>query len=263
MIGRRAAVGLALACAFAFCAFAAPSAMAINGTTEFTCVKVPAGTGTFADAHCKNLGGGLEYKHEEVKQDETTIVHGTNEKTTAGTTGAEPWILKSSPLGIETEISCAKVTTHGHLTNRLNTVTKEHQIEDAKITQHLTECKVTKPAGCVIPKEEIMIEGMKATTEGQEMNIKFSPEVGTTIVTITFEKCTNPLANGKHEVKGSFRAQAEGTTIVCGHATMTGEKTLEFFGAAAGIQSKDTLSQAEKTEESAKTGNALAPTTVT
>jgi hypothetical protein len=263
MIGRKTVIGLSLLCALVFSAFAASSAMAVNGTTAFTCVeKSELGAG-FSDAHCKTaVPSGAKFIHVEIKQDEETIFHATNAKTNSTTTGAEPAILKGSPLGIETEISCSTVTSHGKITNRLN-ATKEHRIEGSVITIKYTGCKVTKPAGCVIPKEEILVEGIKATTEGQEMNVKYSPEVGTTFVTITFEKCTNPLANGKHEVKGTARAQPEGATLVFNHNTITNEKTLEFFGANTGLEGKITISQAEKTEETAKTGNPITTTTVT
>jgi hypothetical protein len=264
MIGRRAAVSVALACAFALCAFAAPSAMAANGTTAFTCVSKSVVGAGFNDAHCKEaVPSNAKFIDEEIKQDTPTIFHATNEKTTEGTTGSAPAILKGSPLGIETEISCAKVTSHGELTNKLNANTKEHRIEGAKVTIHYTECTVVKPAQCVIPNSTIMVEGVKSTTEGQADNIKFEPETGTTFVTITFEKCLNPLANGKHEVKGSVRAQTEGATLSFTHKTITAEKTLEFFGAVTGIEGKLTLSQAEKTEESGKTGNPIIATTVT
>jgi hypothetical protein len=264
MIGRRAAVGLALACTLAFSALAASSAMAVNGTTAFTCVKETVAGAGFSDAHCKTaVPSNATFVHQPIAQDLETIVHGTNEKTNAGTTGSEPAILKAKPLGVETEISCAKVTSHGKLTNRLDAATKEHWVEATKITIHLTECKVTKPAGCKIPGETIIIEGVKGTNKGQEMNAKFEPEVGTTFVEFEFTNCTNGLFNGNHKVEGSVRGQSEGATGVFNHATITAENTLKFFGAAAGLQAKGTLSQAAATEETGATGNPIASTTVT
>jgi hypothetical protein len=51
MYGRRAVVGLSLLCALVFCAFAAPSAQALKGTTITTCKQVGSGA-TFQDEHC-------------------------------------------------------------------------------------------------------------------------------------------------------------------------------------------------------------------
>jgi hypothetical protein len=263
MIGRRAAVGLALVCALAFSAFAASSAMAITGTTAFTCVKETVVGAGFSDAHCKTeVLSKATFVHKEIKQDEETIFHGTNEKTNPGTTGSEPAILRAKPLGVETEISCEKVTSHGQITNRLNTTTKEHWIEGKKVTIHYTGCKVLKPAGCKIPNETIIVENTKATTVGQEMNIKFEPEVGTTFVEFEFTNCTNGLFNGNHKVEGSIRGQTEGATLTFTHATGTAENTLKFFGAAAGLTGKITLSQAAGTAETEPTGNPITTTTV-
>jgi hypothetical protein len=268
MIGRRAAVGLALVCALAFSAFAASSAMAVNGTTAFTCVKESTVGAGFSDAHCKTaVSSNATFVHKEIAQDLTTTFHGTNEKTTANTLEAEPAILKGKPLGIETEIKCLKVTSHGQLTNRLEPTTKEHWIEGKKVTVHYSECKVEKPANCKIPNNTILVENTEATTKGEavgeKMNTRFKPEVGTTFVEFEFKECTNGLFNGVHKVEGDVAAQTEGATLVFNHAAITAENKLKFFGAAAGLSGKITLSQAAGTAETEPTGNPISATTVT
>ena len=73
MTGRRAIAGLCMLSALLISAVAAQSAMAITGTTAFTCKEVTAGTGHFKGAHCKpsdaGTGVGANWDHEAVPQD--------------------------------------------------------------------------------------------------------------------------------------------------------------------------------------------------
>jgi hypothetical protein len=271
MIGRRAVVGLSLLSALVFFAFSASSALAVNGTTAFTCVKSPAVLPGFKDEHCKEAAIKAEevkFKHEEIKQDLTTSIHFTN-KTTIVKEGekevdqTEDGVLAVKIFGAELEIICKKIFGHAELTNSLDATTKEHRITIKKVTIHYTECTVSKPAGCVIPEKTVLVEGVEGTTEKQEDSIKFKPEVGTTFVTITLEKCTNGLFNGKHEIKGSVKAQTEGATLKFVHATVTAEKTLTFAGAATGINGRLTVSSAKGTLETDATETPISPTTVT
>jgi hypothetical protein len=264
-IGRRVTVGFTLLCAFLFCAFSASSAMAVSGTTAFTCVK---GEGAgFKDAHCKEaVASGAAFKHLEIAQDLTTNVHATNEKTSSDTLKAEPLITRTTLLGVEIESQCLKAFGHGKLANKLDAASKEHYVQGEKITLHTTECTVMKPAGCAIPNKTILFQGVSATTKGQGNNIQFKPEVGKTLVTVTYEKCTNPFLNGPHTVEGSFKAQISGSTGIVTHKSVTEEKTLTVNGASLGIEGKLTLSQAAATAELGKapgaTGNPISSTQV-
>jgi hypothetical protein len=267
MIGRKSAVGMALLCALVFSAFAASSASAVNGRTAFTCVKTEGGAG-FKDAHCKEaVASGATFKHAEIAENKTTDTHITNEKTNATTSAAEPGVLKATFLGVENEVSCAKVFGHSKITNKKN-ASGEHYIHGEKTTLHYTECEVKKPAGCVIPNKTLLVEGVTGSTEGQNgaASIVFKPEVGNVFITITYEKCTNIFLNGKHPVEGSVTAKLNGATIEFDHNEITASKTLTFGGSAAGLQGKVTISQAEKTAELGKavgaTGNPISSTQV-
>src|SRR5262245_50770645 len=99
MIGRRAAVGLAVIAALAVSAVTAVGASAApSGTTAYTCVK--GGTGSFSGAHC--LGGTGEFEHKEFKT-QTTFT-GTNANTTSGTSAARSALLEVTLGGAKTEI---------------------------------------------------------------------------------------------------------------------------------------------------------------
>jgi len=267
MIGRKTVVGMALLSALVFCAFAAQSASAVTaGRTAFTCVKTEGGAG-FKDAHCKEaVGSGASFKHAEIAAGTVTNTHITNDKTSTNTLEHTPGVLHAEFLGVQNEVICTKVFGHNKLVNVLEG--KEHYILGSETTLHYTECKVAKPAGCVIPKETLLVKGVSATTKGQAggTNIQFKPEVGNEFVTITYEKCTNPFLNGAHVVEGSVKGQMNGATIEFNRETTTKEGTLKFAGSAAGIEGKVTVSQAEKTAELEKTpgatGNPISSTQV-
>jgi hypothetical protein len=264
-MGHRAVVGLGLLCALLLSAVMASSASAIVGTTAFTCApQKPAVKNVgFSDAHCTNaaVDEAAVFKHDSIAEKTKTIFHGTNEKTTADTKGSEVAILRAKPLGVETEIRCNKVFAHGELENKVN-AEKEHFIHGTKITILYTECSVPKPAKCVIPGNKIEVTGTTATTEKQEDNVLFKPEVGNTFVSFNFEKCENAFFNGLHEVSGSVRAQVSGSTLTFSEAKTTSDNKLTFFGSAAGLEGKITLSQAAGTAATEKTGNPISATTV-
>jgi hypothetical protein len=268
MLRRKATVGVALLCALVFCAVSASSASAVAGTTAFTCVKEKTLNG-FKDAHCKEkveVGATGEFGHKEIAENTTTKTHITNEKTDATTTGSTVNLLHAEPFGIKTTVECSKLLGHIDVTNVKDKVTGEHSVTGAKGTLHYTGCKVKEPAGCVIPKETILVEGLTATTSKQAENtIQFKPEVGENFVTFSFEKCNNFLFNGAHSVTGSVRGKINGATVEFSSATTTKEGTLKFFGEPAGLEGKATLSQAEKTtalnDPAATTGNPISATT--
>jgi uncharacterized membrane protein len=60
MTGRRAIVGICMLCSLFISAVAAQSAMAVSGTTAFTCVK---DKGTLIGEHCLTTGSGFPYGH--------------------------------------------------------------------------------------------------------------------------------------------------------------------------------------------------------
>jgi hypothetical protein len=264
MFARKAVVGLALLCALLFSAVAAQSASAIKGTTAFTCApqkeKAP-----FKDAHCKEaVVSSPGFKHDAIAQDLTTFFHATNNKTKNNTTEHTPAILKGKIAGIAVTISCTKVFAHGTLTNKLEVEPpneKEHYVH-GHLTVHYTECKVTGPAGCKIPGETIEVPKATVTTTGKGDNVTFAPTEGNEFVSFKFEGCTVPELNTEYKVLGSVTAQSDGATLNFNEAAITKANELTFGGQAAGLEGSITVSQADATEESAKTGNAITLTTV-
>ena len=267
MFARKAVVGLALLCALLFSAFAAQSASAIKGTTMFTCAKVEKGTVGFSDEHCKEaVSTGAKFKHDSIEQGLTTKFHATNNKTLdtpeKPTFDHTPAVLKGKVGGIAVTISCTKVFGHGNLTNNLDAGTKEHYVQGTEITVHYTECEVTGPAECKIPEKTIHVVDATATTKGKGDNVTFVPKEGTTFVTFSFEGCKTKELNTKYEVKGSVTAQASGATLNFNEAAITATKELTFGGQAAGLEGSITVSQADETPETGKTGNPISLTTV-
>jgi len=265
MIGRKAAVGLSLLCALVFCAFVAQSASAAIGTTAYTCIpdsehELPG----FKDAHCAEpakTAPEVNFKHKAIKQDEKTIVHGTNEKTSADTKSATAMTLKSTLNKEPAEITCEKVFAHGGLVNRIDTEVKDHYIEgEAGITILYTGCKFLKPGTCKLKEEKIEVTGVRANTLEQGHNVSFEPPEGSKVfVTLSVENC---FGITKIPIEAfALWGQVKGATIEFSEAETTKDKSLKFNKELAGLEGKITISQAEKTEESGKTGNAISATT--
>jgi hypothetical protein len=271
MIGRRCTAGLSLFSALlVLCVLAASSAHAVvRSTTAFTCKGGAAASG-FKDAHCTESTGvqaEVKFVHEPIPAGKETFVHITNEKTFNKTTERTPAILKTNVLGIETEITCAKITGHGKVTNKLEPASEVHWVHGTEITLHYTSCIVLKPvkSNCKVKGEEILIEPhVTATTKEEGDNINFKPEIGKIFGTVTIEGCEGLFAilNGEHEIAGSFKGQPNGATINFNHKTITAEKTLTVSGQTAGLEGSVTVSQAEETQESAGTGNPISVTTI-
>jgi hypothetical protein len=259
MMGRRAVAGLALLCALLFSAFAAQSASAIKGTTAFTCA--PAEKGAFNDAHCKEALAGGKFAHVAIEQGKTTFFHATNDKTKNKTTESTPAVLKGKAFGIAVTISCEKVFAHGTLTNEKEAVGGEHYVH-GHLTVIYTKCKVTGPAGCKIPGEKLELGKVTVTTTGKGNNVTFAPTEGNEFVNFKFEACTVKELNTEYKVLGSFTAQSDGATLNFNEAAITATKELTFGGQPFGLEGSITISQADATEESAKTGNPITFTTV-
>jgi hypothetical protein len=268
MIGRKAAVGMALLCALVFCAFSASSASAVTkGTTAFTCAPDPEKVGAgFKDAHCKEpVASGRSFKHDPIAEEKSTDTHVTNEKTNAGTTASTILSLKAreQPLVGETEITCTKVNGHGFLTNDKDPVTGEHTIHGTKGTLHYTGCKFVKPNFCKVKNETILAEGLTATSAKEEDNLLVKPEVGKTFTTIEAEGFGCPA---KLPVEGEVTVQENGATIEYGETKITESKKLTVNEKPAGIEGKVTVRSAETTTKVTdaykETGTPISSTTV-
>ena len=268
MIGRKAAVGMALLCALVFSAVMASSASAITGTTAFTCAPDPEKVGAgFKDAHCREpVASGRAFKHDAIAENTTTKTHVTNEKTNETTTGATVLTLvaKEQPFVGETEIQCKQVLGHGDITNDKDPATGEHTIHGTKGTLHYRECDFTKPGFCKVVNRTILVEGLTATSAKEEHNLLFKPEAGTTFTTIFAEGfgCPKEL-----KVEGEVTVKENGATLEYTESEITASGKLKVGGKPAAIGGKATVRQAATTtatnELYKETGTPLTATTVT
>jgi hypothetical protein len=194
MAARTTTVGLMLLCALAFSAASAPSAMA-KGTTAYTCV-FEAGKGEFEDADCsKNVGAGKgNFQHVAI------------------TPGAEPeikdslisksFILKGKTVGVNVTIECLETQGSGKITNA---VKGEEMVNTGSgLTFTFSKCTVTEPAGkgCEVKGGGFTTKTLKSTTE--EMEVKFSAEVGNVVAEFTLQKCSVPALNKTYKAEGTF-----------------------------------------------------------
>ena len=108
-------VGIAVLFALALSAFAAAGASA-NGTTAYTCVKDA--NGDVVGAHCLTSGGGGQYEHVEIKQEDKRTITAINANTAEGTTAAKSTKINSTVAGVATKSSCASVRGEGTLENK-------------------------------------------------------------------------------------------------------------------------------------------------
>ncbi|HEX8752777.1 MAG TPA: hypothetical protein VF731_05100 [Solirubrobacterales bacterium] len=184
-----------LAGALMSCALIAQSATAATNLTAFTCVNGE-GSLDFSDSHCdhtvEKLGTG-EYGHVAIPAGKVTEVE--NVSTTVA-------ILKSSALGITTEIKCNK--THGSGTFQNEEVGGGFTGSGTGSTE-FSECTVAQPPGCTV-QEPIKTVKLRAepVEEGSKMGGKITPAEGTTFTVITLANCG--LLNGEKSIQGSATA---------------------------------------------------------
>jgi hypothetical protein len=263
MSGRKAIVGLCMACALVFSAVAAQGAQAA-GTTAFTCIH--SGTGTLWGEHClaSNPGHGETsgWEHVAIANTEETHAKLTNEKTTVGTAGAEPARLRTVVGGVAVELESTVVAS-------LTGATLQNGEEGGEMFSHGTgqitfsNVTVVEPAHCAV--EGITAPGgpgmvtttpLTATTKGQGMNLKFSP---VTAPAFTEFKLVNnggtcAAANPAVKIDGTVLGQPDatgGATTTFNEEAITGTKELRFgspTGPAAGLEGKITISAGKKPE---------------
>jgi hypothetical protein len=277
MTGRRAIVGICMLCALIISAVAAQSAMAVSGTTAFTCVKDPAGT--LKGEHCLTGGTGENYKHVEIAQDTTTEIEVTNAKTVNETKEASSQIFKATIAGVPLELKATGVSGTGTLTNKKDAATGEHYVTGT-VTYKYTGVTVAKPEGkgCEVftdkgPGEphgtlgEVDVHADFTTTE-QGDSIKFTPAASTGVGApfATFNiTCGGlvPALEGTWEVNGSITCKPTaptGATIHCVHNEVTTANTLKTKGVKAGLEGTITVKGRANSGEAYKP---LSMTTVT
>jgi hypothetical protein len=233
MIGRRFAIGIAVACALLVSAFAASGASA---AAWVTCR--PTGF-QFGDAHCVNAGTG--FQHVPIPTGEITLATFTNVSTAVATTAASPWKLRGKISGMEIAAECTEVSGSGSIENTTESVA------DAAVTFEYAGCTVTKPAGkgCVVSGGKFASEAISVTTEGQEAGtLEISPKSGTILAEIKIESCSATGLNNTYPISGRIRVAPAGATWGTTHEQLTASNTLKFAGSNAGIESAVTMRMA-------------------
>lgn len=206
---RRAVVALSLLSALFLCAFAAQSASAAPGknTTAFTCIKVEAKTGDFADPHCDTKAAEGDYAHLSLGLVKTKITIG-NEETKNSTTESTPAVLRGESFKVQIEISCAAVSGEGTQSNE-EPEGKSHRVKATATINH-SKCTVLKPAKCSVKEPiemKVQAEGVEELGAGKnEMGIEFKPEGGGALTTITFEGAECPFKGIPLKLEGTMIA---------------------------------------------------------
>jgi hypothetical protein len=252
MTGRRALLGLCMLCALMVSAVAAQSAMAVSGTTGFTCVADPAGT--LKGSHCLDSGPATLFKHVEIPQDETTETKISNETTEGGTSTQ---IFKETIAGVELELKATGLSGTGTQTNTLDKATGEHYISGTALLTY-TGVTVQKPAGkgCKVFTDDPVtktkgVEGVTDwhvdyTTLKQEDSIKFSPAANTEGGQFVgfYVECAPvkvPAIEGTFPITGAFTCVPNRGTIVCNHNEITTQNLLKGKGTKTGLEAEVTV----------------------
>jgi len=252
--GKFAAV-LSLLCAL-FCAFAAQSASAAQGTTAYTCSS-GASMKEFSEEHCDKGVGEAEatYGHIELGLNEQREVEVVNGKTKNETKESTPAVLKGTIAGVAAEITCTTVSGSAKITNK--EITGVMQNEGTGVAIKYSACTVNKPVKCKV-KEPIEMKGSSITVENlgagkNEMGVEFKPEAGKPLATVTFEGAECGLKGVAVEVTGTLmgtgsrgnteKNSSSGATLL--FTNEMSKETLKLAGKAAELSSTVTVSMKE------------------
>jgi hypothetical protein len=268
MRGRRAVVGLCLLCAVACGALAvAPNAMALKGTTAFTCrpeTKPTETTKGFEDEHCTKAVTGTKaiWVHEEIKPGTNTQVISSNTETQGKLVYPK---LKSLIGGVEFELEA------GGFQSCINKTSVENKENGAKQMEAAGEgCGefynviVKKPAKCTVKNGTVSLpekgEGKTVVKEVEgksEMYGEALPPVATKVFAeFTFEGAECALKGTTVKVTGTARANVtteEGkldgptvrlTTAETGKTLKVGAQKAEAEGTAT-VRMLPTIGQEE------------------
>lgn len=245
MSRHRAIVGLCVLCALVFSAISAQgAAAATNGTTAETCGQAATHEAThgFKDHECTEAEIGLGTEFENFP-----FFFGTGTSVTNITTETKHSLakLESQQAGITEQIVSNTVTGSGSMENK-TAANGEHYAEGTGTLEYL-EVEVTKPAGkgCKVKGGKIVTKKLTATTKEQGMFVKVMPFEGTVLAEFEVEGCSTAALNGAYKVEGSLKAVPNGITIVCGHVSVTEQKTLKVRGQTAGLDGSVVVSGRE------------------
>jgi hypothetical protein len=211
----RAVIGLTLLSALVFCAFAAPNAVALKGTTAFTCAPGNKGLNGFEDEHCtKSFGPNPAWEHVEIKPNIPTLLTTGNTQTSGELAFPK---LKSTLGGVEFELEAGGFTSTPNKTSAENKENGVKQMEAVfpYMGQYIGVV-VNKPKNCTVKNGEVaLLEGsgktvVKEIESKQEMYVEFVPNEKGVFSEFTFEGAECALKGTTAKVTGS--AQANNTT---------------------------------------------------
>jgi hypothetical protein len=230
-------------------------ATAPRGTTAVTCVEagIPE-TGDWEDKHCSepNLSETGNWKHEAIP---------VNQKTESHSESTLPSITLAGTIAtIKLAITCTGGTGTGFLTNEEPSI-GSHTLTGSGISLAYSGCdmKVGKTT-CSLKGGEVDIQGLRSMdvqdAHGFPMGIKFEPEKGTTLFTVTAGPECPLIASTTLEVEGSFLGVPHGATLEFTQAST--KPTLTLGGNAMDIEDTETLRTINE-----KTGEVENPISVT
>lgn len=249
MSARRAISGLALLSALAICAFAAPNAMAINGTAAFKCIHtIPSGE-EFSDEHCKSAQTGQSgFTEMGVTANTETKITTTNSSTEGKVVNPK---LKGTLAGVGWELEASSFMSCENKTSLENKFNGGGQRETTGIfCGEFSGVVVKKPEKCEIEKGVVkLLENGTGRTvvklnasEEQEMFVELSPPVGKPFSEFTFLGTGCVLKGMKISVTGTATAnfstaltQNDGATLTfttaqTGKTLKAGSGSAEFEG---------------------------------
>lgn len=241
MTARRVTIGLSLLSALVLCAFAAPAAMAINGTAAFKCIHtIPSGE-EFSDEHCKSPQTGQSGFTEMGLTTETKITT-TNSSTEGKVVNPK---LKGTIAGVGFELEASSFMSCENKTSVENKFNGGGQREATGIfCAEFSGVVVNKPAKCEIEKGVVkLLENGTGKTvvklnasEEQEMYVELNPPEGKSFSEFTFLGAECALKGMKVSVTGTATAnfstvlsQNDGATL-----TFTTSQTGKTLKAASG-----------------------------
>jgi hypothetical protein len=249
MTGRRAIVGLSLLTALVVCAFAAPNASALQGTTAYTCMPVKMAA-AFSDEHCtKEAEGGEGWIHEEIAANVKTHLSVTNNETMAKTI---PSKFKATVGGVKFEAEASGyLSCEGEKTRVQNSEAGEQMFTGGLFCGEFTNVVVKEPANCEVQNKTIKLSNeniwishvvVNPETKKEEMWLEFIPEGGKLFATfeIVGKDCgiknTKVKVEGTAETTGMFPtdksdgATLKFTTKTTGETLKVGATPAEFEG---------------------------------
>jgi hypothetical protein len=197
------------------------------------------------------------FSYAAIAQDTKTEVTVTNE-TTGGVRA--PLEFRVTVFGASLGLKANLINGVGSLENKV-TKAGEHYVTGTDMFP-VEEVSTTEGAGCkpfangnggtggsgVGAEGTVILNVLKATSEGQGDAIKLSPAGEGGLATFTLQNCTGGL-NGTYTVTGSVRCIPDGATCKFSHAETTAANTLKMGGAKVGLSGSLTFSGRANSKE--------------